>query len=89
MRSLPLVRSLRSGTWWRVPERAGCRRPHDSLTQESGLRLLHPAFNHDEAQAFRSLSELRDLDAGVLLPGHDEPYRGSPASAIEQTLARL
>lgn len=62
---------------------------HDSLTQEAGPRLLHHAFNHDQAQAVRSLSEFLELQADVLLPGHGEPYRGSPAEAVGQALARI
>lgn len=59
---------------------------HDSLTQEVGPRLLHHAFNHDQAQTIRSLDRIRGLAADVLLPGHGEPFHGSPDQAIEQAL---
>lgn len=62
---------------------------HDSLTQETGPRLLGRAFNHDQAEAARSLAILRDIQADLLLPGHGEPLRGSPAAAVDQALARL
>lgn len=57
---------------------------YDVLTRETGPRLLHRAFNHDQAGALRSLDELADLAADVVLPGHGEPFRGSPAAAVAQ-----
>ncbi len=62
---------------------------HDSLTQETGPRLLGEAFNHDQARTVESLETLRSIDANLLLPGHGEPFRGSPSDAVDQTLARL
>ncbi len=62
---------------------------HDSLTQETGPRLLGEAFNHDEAQTVKSLEILRGVDANLLLPGHGEPFRGSTSDAVDQALARL
>lgn len=62
---------------------------HDSITQDTGPRLLSEAFNHDQGQTIRSLEMLRKLPAEVLLPGHGEPFRGAPGEAIDQALARL
>lgn len=62
---------------------------HDSLTQETGPRILHRAFNHDQAETVASLDLLRDVDAEVVLPGHGEPFHGSPADAVDQALAHI
>lgn len=62
---------------------------HDSLTQEVGPRLLHDAFNHNQAQAVASLDRFRPLDADTVLPGHGAPFRGSPSEAVALTLSRL
>jgi glyoxylase-like metal-dependent hydrolase (beta-lactamase superfamily II) len=62
---------------------------HDSLTQETGPRLLHEAFNHDQEETVRSLHRLRGLAADVLLPGHGEPFHGSPYDAVEQALTHV
>ncbi len=58
----------------------------DSLTRETGPRLLHSSFNHDQAEAVRSLDRLRGLAADEILPGHGDPYRGTPAQAVEMAL---
>jgi glyoxylase-like metal-dependent hydrolase (beta-lactamase superfamily II) len=62
---------------------------HDALTQETGPRILHEAFNHDQAETVRSLDRLRTLDANILLPGHGESFHGSPADAVDQALANI
>lgn len=62
---------------------------HDSLTQQTGPRLLHRAFNLDQDGAVRSLDRLRTLEADVLLPGHGEPFHGSPAEAVETAISHL
>ncbi|HEX2029077.1 MAG TPA: MBL fold metallo-hydrolase [Nitriliruptorales bacterium] len=59
----------------------------DPLTMERGPRLLSRAFHQDHEQAVRSLERLRPLDAEIILPGHGEPFEGSPADAVEQALA--
>lgn len=61
----------------------------DVLTRETGPRLLAPPFNHDQAQTVASLERLRGLAAEVVLPGHGAPFRGSPAEAVDQAVARL
>jgi glyoxylase-like metal-dependent hydrolase (beta-lactamase superfamily II) len=54
----------------------------DVLTRESGPRLLPDALTDDPAAAKASLAELEPLTAELLLPGHGEPRRGSPAAAV-------
>ena len=39
-------------------------------------------FNTDRAQAIASLSRLEALPATVILPGHGEPFPGSPGRAV-------
>jgi len=41
----------------------------DALTLRTGPRLLSRAFNHDQAEAVRSLERLRPLQAEMVLPG--------------------
>lgn len=62
---------------------------HDSLTRETGPRVMHEAFNHDQAETVRSLDRLTAVDADILLPGHGPPFRGSPADAVEQARTRI
>jgi glyoxylase-like metal-dependent hydrolase (beta-lactamase superfamily II) len=62
---------------------------HDSLTQETGPRLLHTAFNHDQDETVRSLERIRKLEADIILPGHGEPFHGSPSNAVDQALTRI
>ena len=54
------------------------------LSPVSGLQLLQPIFAHAPADAEAALQTLADMDAGVLVPGHGEPWRGTPAAAAEQ-----
>ncbi len=44
--------------------------------------MLHP-FNEDQAQAVESLAVLEALPGNLLLPGHGEPFKGTPAQAVE------
>lgn len=53
----------------------------DVLTRERGPRLMPPAVNDDPDAARRSLAQLEPLPAGLLLPGHGDPWHGSPAEA--------
>lgn len=61
----------------------------DSLTRETGPRLISAVFNHDHAMAAESLAVLADLDADVIGPGHGEPLRVSPVEAVERAQALL
>lgn len=59
----------------------------DVLTREEGPRLMPARLDADHDQARRSLDALAGLDAGVLLPGHGEPFRGAPSAATARALA--
>ena len=39
------------------------------------------AFTHDSRAALASLAALDTIDASLLLPGHAEPFPGTPADA--------
>ena len=54
----------------------------DVLTRETGPRLQPDALNVDPAATRESLGALEGLDAGTMLPGHGEPYRGTPSEAV-------
>jgi len=49
----------------------------------TGPQLLRREFNHDHQQAIRSLDRFVDLEAEVLIPGHGNPWRGTPRDAVE------
>jgi glyoxylase-like metal-dependent hydrolase (beta-lactamase superfamily II) len=59
----------------------------DPYTQGKGPRLLLPQVNENHEQARASLTRLADVDAEILLPGHGDPWKGNPATAVEQALA--
>jgi glyoxylase-like metal-dependent hydrolase (beta-lactamase superfamily II) len=54
----------------------------DPLSRARGPRLMPPALNDDQVQARSSLAYLESLDAELLLPGHGEPWAGSPARGV-------
>jgi glyoxylase-like metal-dependent hydrolase (beta-lactamase superfamily II) len=54
------------------------------MTRERGPRLLPDALTDDPATARSSLSALQPLAADVLLPGHGEPWQGSPSEAVRK-----
>jgi len=62
---------------------------HNLLTNRPGPRLMPSIFTHDPVQAAASLDALDSLDADVLLPGHGEPLRMTPADAVEKAKDRL
>ncbi len=49
-----------------------------------GPQLLHPVFNHNQADCVRSLDALGLLETEVLLPGHGEVWRGPIRELTEQ-----
>lgn len=55
----------------------------DMLTGARGPRLLPDVLQSDPNAARTSLSALAVLEAGIVLPGHGEPWHGSPAVAVE------
>lgn len=56
-------------------------------TGETGA-MVHP-MNEDRAGAIASLDVLGGVPAKVVLPGHGEPFRGTPAEAVAAARARL
>lgn len=52
--------------------------------ERRGPQLMRRQFNYDHAQAVASLDRIAPLEADVLLPGHGEPWRGSPGHAVEE-----
>jgi glyoxylase-like metal-dependent hydrolase (beta-lactamase superfamily II) len=58
------------------------------VTRSTGPQLMHSGQNESDAQARESLMQIAALDADVLLPGHGEPWRGSPADAAGEARQR-
>ena len=54
----------------------------DVLTRERGPRLMPEALNDDPVAAAGSLSAFEGLEAGLVLPGHGDPWTGTPAEAV-------
>ena len=52
------------------------------VTGKRGHSGFPSAMNVSNVQALESLGLIETLDAQVVLPGHGEPYRGSPAAAV-------
>jgi glyoxylase-like metal-dependent hydrolase (beta-lactamase superfamily II) len=46
-----------------------------------------PPFSQDPAEAVRSLDRLAGIEAGLVLPGHGEPWTGGMAHALQQARA--
>jgi glyoxylase-like metal-dependent hydrolase (beta-lactamase superfamily II) len=59
----------------------------DPYRRRSGPRLLLKGVNQDNDQARASLDQLAELNAGVLLPGHGEPWRDGVAAAVAEARA--
>jgi len=53
----------------------------DLIGPDTGPQLIERRFNLDHRQAGESLDRIVDLDAELLLPGHGNPWEGSPAQA--------
>ena len=56
------------------------------LTGARGPRLMPKAFDVSYAQCVESLARLEPLGAELILAGHGDPWRGSPAAAVAQAL---
>jgi glyoxylase-like metal-dependent hydrolase (beta-lactamase superfamily II) len=54
----------------------------DPYTGATGPRIVAAAATTSTEQALASLDRLEGVDADVLLPGHGDPWRGSPAEAV-------
>jgi glyoxylase-like metal-dependent hydrolase (beta-lactamase superfamily II) len=57
---------------------------YDGLTGHDGPSVVSLGFTHDGAAALASLTALDAIDAGLLLPGHGDPFAGTPADAAAQ-----
>lgn len=56
-------------------------------TGETGAMV--PPMNEDRARAIASLDVLEGASAEMVLPGHGDPFRGTPADAVAEARARL
>lgn len=54
----------------------------DLIGPATGPQPLEARFDLDHEQALTSLDRIVDLDADLLLPGHGQPWSGSPARAV-------
>jgi glyoxylase-like metal-dependent hydrolase (beta-lactamase superfamily II) len=54
------------------------------LTGSRTPQVMPSAFNVDNRACVSSLEAIGGADAGVLLPGHGDPWHGSPAKAAER-----
>jgi glyoxylase-like metal-dependent hydrolase (beta-lactamase superfamily II) len=57
---------------------------YDGITGHRGPTVVSRAFTHDSRAALASLTTLDAINAGLLLPGHGEPFTGTPADAAAQ-----
>ena len=57
------------------------------LSGRRGPQLMPGPMNVSTSQARESLSAIEPLDAALLLPGHGEPWHGTPAAAVRQARA--
>jgi glyoxylase-like metal-dependent hydrolase (beta-lactamase superfamily II) len=57
------------------------------LTGSRTPQLMPHPFNEDDGACVRSLDAIAKADAAVLLPGHGDPWHGSPAKAAERARA--
>lgn len=48
-----------------------------------GPQMIGDVFNNNATQAWSSLDRIKDVDASKLLPGHGDPWNGSPARAVQ------
>jgi glyoxylase-like metal-dependent hydrolase (beta-lactamase superfamily II) len=54
------------------------------LTGIRAPQLMPYVFNEDNRACVTSLDAIAGADAGVILPGHGDPWHGSPAKAAER-----
>ena len=54
----------------------------DLLGPGEGPQIMDSRFHLDVDLARQSLERLLDLEADLLLPGHGDPWRGTPAEAV-------
>lgn len=59
----------------------------DLLGDSTGPQMIDPVFNLDTDLAYQSLETLAGVDADLLLPGHGDPWKGTPKAAADKVLA--
>ncbi|HKH65084.1 MAG TPA: MBL fold metallo-hydrolase [Solirubrobacterales bacterium] len=59
----------------------------DPYTGARGPRIVAGAATADSGRALRSLDALAAVEAGTILTGHGEPWRGGTAEAVRQARA--
>jgi glyoxylase-like metal-dependent hydrolase (beta-lactamase superfamily II) len=59
------------------------------FTGRRGPQLMPGPTNVSTSQARESLAAIEPLEANLLLPGHGEPWHGSPTAAVAQARAVL
>jgi glyoxylase-like metal-dependent hydrolase (beta-lactamase superfamily II) len=57
------------------------------VTGRTGPQTMPRAANVDTAQSVASLSRIEPVQASVVLPGHGDPFQGSPREAAEAARA--
>jgi hypothetical protein len=57
------------------------------FTGTPGPQLIPGPTNVSTAQARESLSAIEPLEARLLLPGHGEPWHGTPQAAVARARA--
>jgi glyoxylase-like metal-dependent hydrolase (beta-lactamase superfamily II) len=57
------------------------------LTGSRGAQLMPSPFNVDNERCFDSLALIEPLEARMVLPGHGDPLRESPAAAVDSARA--
>jgi glyoxylase-like metal-dependent hydrolase (beta-lactamase superfamily II) len=60
---------------------------YNPITGRVGPQVMPGGFSVSTAQALASLDRIEPLDAGVLLPGHGEPWREGVAAAVARARA--
>lgn len=58
-----------------------------AISARTGPQLLDPMFHHDLDENRRSLRQVADLDADIVLAGHGPLWRGRWANAVDQAVS--
>ena len=58
------------------------------LTRDEGAQIMPDQLNGDPQRTRESLSALAGIDASTVLPGHGDPFEGSPSDAVDRARSR-